>query len=100
MAQIALDAAKWLQPDDFYSALLPQLGAPSWHGHNLDALYDSIFVGDINRLNPPFRIIVNGTAALHHDMLNFLKIVADLFKSGRKETQREAYIEFAPPLSS
>lgn len=37
MKLIELDASGWTKPLDFYLALLPQLGAPDWHGLNLDA---------------------------------------------------------------
>jgi len=32
----------------FYEAFLSQVKAPDWHGHNLDALADSIISGGIN----------------------------------------------------
>jgi RNAse (barnase) inhibitor barstar len=60
MQEIVLSGAHWATHDDFYEALLPRLGAPDWHGHNLDALWDSITGGDINSVNPPFRIQING----------------------------------------
>ena len=56
---IRLDSSGWRTPADFYSALLPQLGAPSWHGRNLDALFDSLS-GGINRVEPPIRIELRG----------------------------------------
>lgn len=39
------------------------LQAPEWHGHNLDALADSIRGGDLNRVNPPFAVRIVGTPA-------------------------------------
>jgi RNAse (barnase) inhibitor barstar len=60
MLEITLSGAHWTAPDDFYNALLPSLGAPDWHGHNLDALWDSITGGDINAVNPPFRVKIAG----------------------------------------
>jgi hypothetical protein len=38
--------------------VLKALGAPVWHGHNLDALTDSITGGDLNVVNAPLRIRV------------------------------------------
>ena len=58
MQEIVLSCADWTTPEDFYQCLLPLLGAPDWHGHNLDALWDSITCGGINRVNPPFKILV------------------------------------------
>ena len=60
MQEITLSGAQWSTPDDFYNALLPSLGAPEWHGHNLDALWDSITGGDINLVNPPFMVSITG----------------------------------------
>jgi RNAse (barnase) inhibitor barstar len=73
-----------------------QLGAPSWHGHTLDALHDSIFAGEINEIEPPFRIVVRNTAKLHNDLKAILRQAGGLFDDGRKETGLEAYFEFRP----
>ena len=91
MKLIRLDASDWSSPDDFYSALLPQLGAPSWHGRNLDALEDSLR-GGINRIEPPFRIEVGGTESLASEMREFLEKVASVFHDIQAETK--ATIEF------
>jgi RNAse (barnase) inhibitor barstar len=64
MREIVLSGARWTAPDDFYEALLPSLGAPDWHGHNLDALWDSITGDDINQIKPPFRVRVIGSDAM------------------------------------
>jgi hypothetical protein len=48
---IDLDASNWKTIDDFYDALLPELGAPDWHGHNANALNDSVIWGGINAVN-------------------------------------------------
>ena len=64
MQEIVLSGANWTTPEDFYDALLPSLGAPSWHGHNLDALWDSILGNDINQIKPPFRIQIDGIDAM------------------------------------
>jgi RNAse (barnase) inhibitor barstar len=60
MKHLQLDATNWRSADDFYDALLAALGAPDWHGHNLDALWDSIVTGSINEVEPPFAIEVLG----------------------------------------
>jgi RNAse (barnase) inhibitor barstar len=58
--RIILDGVAWQTGDDFYDALLDALGAPVWHGHNLDAINDSFTNGNINRVNPPFAISIIG----------------------------------------
>lgn len=60
MKVIAIEAHDWLAPSDFYDSLLSALGAPGWHGQNVNALIDSIIHGDINEVEPPFRVEVSG----------------------------------------
>jgi RNAse (barnase) inhibitor barstar len=60
MKEIVLSGVHWTTEQDFYNALLLSLGAPDWHGHNLDALWDSITGGDINQVKLPFRIVIAG----------------------------------------
>jgi RNAse (barnase) inhibitor barstar len=38
----------------FFSAV----GAPEWHGRNLDALADSISGGSINQVEVPYRLVI------------------------------------------
>ena len=52
MRIIELDATKWKTYDDFYNAPLPSIGAPKWHGQNLNALVDSMIWGGINAVDP------------------------------------------------
>ena len=92
MKIISLDASAWRSPEDFYSALLPQLGAPSWHGRNLDALDDSLGGGGINSLEPPFRVEVSSADGLPEPMCHFLFEVERVFRDVRAETNKE--IEF------
>ena len=56
MREIRLSAEEWTTAEDFYAALLGALGAPEWHGHTMDALWDSMTGGDINAVNPPYRV--------------------------------------------
>ncbi len=56
MIDIVISAAELKTPDDFYVAFLSAVGAPPWHGHNLDALWDSIVTGSINRIEPPNQV--------------------------------------------
>lgn len=90
MKIIDLDASDWRTPDDFYTALLPQLGAPDWHGRNLDALADSLY-GGINKLEPPFRVVVACTSNLRPDLKAFLAQVTEVFLCAR--TQHGASVE-------
>jgi hypothetical protein len=58
MRTIELDAAVWKTALDFYDALLAALGAPMWHGRNINALIDSMIWGGINEVAPPYTIRV------------------------------------------
>ena len=78
MKEIRLDASKWKTSEDFYDALLPALGAPAWHGRNLDALNDSIGSGDINEVRLPFRFLLVGTDIVPPELRSYLKKFADL----------------------
>jgi RNAse (barnase) inhibitor barstar len=49
MREIMICAAELETPDDFYTAFLTAVGVPPWHGHNLDALWDSIVAGSPHR---------------------------------------------------
>jgi RNAse (barnase) inhibitor barstar len=98
MRLIELDATRWTRPKQFYRALLSALGAPVWHGHNLDALNDSIFGGHINQVEPPFRIIIKGGDELDPAMRELLKEASSMFSDGRTETGLDAYLEIQPSL--
>ncbi len=69
--------------EDFYQQLLPQLKAPSWHGHNLDALNDSIVTGNINGVEPPYCIINTGVTDINPALQPFYKNVNDILKSAK-----------------
>lgn len=57
---LTLDATTWRKPDDIYTAFFAVVGAPAWHGRNLDALNDSIVGGCINEIEYPYRIEIRG----------------------------------------
>jgi RNAse (barnase) inhibitor barstar len=86
MREIRLDGSRWRNPEDFYDGLLPALGAPEWHGRNLDALNDTIAGGDINAVNPPFAVRITGAGAMSDEarryVARFVELVADLRAGG------------------
>jgi len=72
----------WLEissPEKFYELFFSLVGAPEWHGDNLNALYDSIVIGQINKLRPPFIIENINVSETHGEMKNFQKMVLDIF---------------------
>jgi len=90
MKVIRLDASGWRSPEDFYSALLPQLEAPDWHGRNLNALEESLRDGDINKVEPPFKVVVKDAPS---EMGDFLSEVAAVFNDVRDATRAEISFE-------
>ena len=90
MRRIVLDAAGWHDSADFYDALLPALGAPEWHGRNLDALLDSLS-SDINSVEPPFIVELLHTSTRNDQLKNFLADVVETF--GYARTERDSDVE-------
>jgi RNAse (barnase) inhibitor barstar len=94
MTEICLNAAHWHDKDDFYNALLPALGAPPWHGHNLDALNDTIGGDDINDVKLPFHIRIVNIAALPPEMLAVLKEIDEPITDLRNRHGKEVSVTF------
>jgi RNAse (barnase) inhibitor barstar len=86
MKEIELDATLWRSRDDFYDALLPRLGAPTWHGRNLDALNDSIGSDNINAVRLPYAIRIfnssNAPSEVRAYIESFAALIAGLRASG------------------
>ena len=60
MKELVLNAREWKTTADIYDALFRAIEAPSWHGRNFNALRDSIAGGDVNRVELPYRIVIDG----------------------------------------
>jgi RNAse (barnase) inhibitor barstar len=78
MKEIRLDASRWKTREDFYDALPPALGAPVWHGRNLDALNDSISSDEMNEVRLPIRFLLVATDTVPPELRSYLKKFADL----------------------
>ena len=88
MDDIHLDGRSWQSADDFYAAYLTAVGAPEWHGHNLDALWDSLTGGDINQRNPPFRIRIRGLEQMRPEAKQTMERFASLVEQAKAEGHR------------
>ena len=64
MNELRMNGSKWKSADNFYDALFRVLGAPQWHGRNFNALRESLAEGDINSVEPPFRIVITGGSTM------------------------------------
>src|ERR1700758_165329 len=64
MRELILNGADWATRDDVYDAFFRAVGAPEWHGRNLDALADSIRGGSIIRWKCRIDWLLKATKAL------------------------------------
>jgi RNAse (barnase) inhibitor barstar len=92
MKEIALDASAWRNRDDFYDAILPALGAPAWHGRNLDALNDSISADDILTIRLPLRIWITNSTSAPTALQQYLFKFADLVTGLRNNRACDVYV--------
>ena len=88
MKVIELNATEWKTYDYFYNALLPSVGAPTWHGQNLNALVDSMIWGGINALEPPYTIKIVGTKMLAGHIRNHVETARRALAEARADYQK------------
>lgn len=86
MKELVLNGAEWAAKDDVYDAFFRAVGAPEWHGRNLDALADSISGGSINQVEVPYRLVIENydTIGPHAKPMtdNLIKLIRDLAAEG------------------
>lgn len=85
MKVISLDASTWRSAQDFYNAVLPELGAPKQHGTNINALVESMVWGGINKLDPPYKIEIMNTGSLPTCVMDEIRAIADFTIESRAE---------------
>lgn len=85
LSLIRLDARGWERREDFWTALLPALGAPDWHGPNLDALYDGLVAGE-NRVRPPVTVEIVVSTPLPAPLTAYLARVRGVFADAARDT--------------
>ena len=85
-----MDGAAWNSKDDVYDAFFRVVGAPAWHGRNLDALNDSIANGEINKVEVPYRLVI-----LNFDLIGAgaKKMAADFLGLVREINRRGVPVE-------
>jgi RNAse (barnase) inhibitor barstar len=85
---LELNAQKWRSASDFYDTFFKTVGAPLWHGKNLNALSDSIGTGRINAIEVPYKIQIknwNSTQSnseLSKVIQGFSELIASLQSNG------------------
>lgn len=85
MKDIRLSGKEWQNPDNFWDDFLESLGAPEWHGRNLDALHDSIGTGSINKIEVPYRIVVQDVSSLPKSVVFLLYRIDQLIVEMRSD---------------
>lgn len=98
MRVLTIDGAGLQTVDDAYSALFPAWEAPTWHGRNFNALRDSLLIGSINAIEPPFLIVVCNSNRLGPGAKQLLKHFDDLLHEIREDLRsaaREIEIRFS-----
>jgi RNAse (barnase) inhibitor barstar len=84
MREIVLDGSNWVRPGDFYEAFLHEVGAPAWHGHNFNALRDSIATGKVNAIEVPYLIKIKNYALIGEEAKQIVKAFVELIKKLRE----------------
>ena len=86
LKELPLDGTEWQSKDDVYNSFFRVVGAPDWHGKNLDALNDSIANGSINQVEVPYRLVIKNydkIGAGAKQMANdFIELVRDIAAGG------------------
>jgi RNAse (barnase) inhibitor barstar len=80
MREIVMDGGKWAAADDVYNTFFQAVGAPSWHGHNFNALRDSISVGRINEIEVPYLIRIRNYASIGPEAKSMARDFVELIK--------------------
>ncbi len=62
LMEIALDGRGWETELDLIEAVIEGVDGPFWHGRNYNALYDSLVVGSINGIDPPYDFVIKPPA--------------------------------------
>lgn len=95
---ITLDATTWREVSDFYDALLPAIGAPHWHGKNINALIDSMVWGGINTIEPPYTVRIihadNLPSRVKQEVADTARYVLEARGEYRQERAEDVVVAF------
>ena len=98
MRTIELKGQSWTSVLDFYAALLAALKAPSWHSESIGAAIDSIIGGGINKIEPPYRIVVRGASALPAEIRHEIELLAVTLRHHREIRRRRKEADVEAPI--
>jgi RNAse (barnase) inhibitor barstar len=86
MRELTMDASEWRTLDELYLSFFRAVGAPDWHGRNLDAVRDSVGAGSINQIEVPYRLVVKNYRVVDPAMREtsdiFIEVIRELAQEG------------------
>lgn len=97
MRDVVIDTSGWLSGADFMDGVLRALRAPEWHGPNWNALRDSIIVGDINDVEPPYRFCLIGDSPPPAELRQWICDLVAMVQEAR-DRGRDIEITVSPSL--
>ena len=91
--EIVIDWKEIQSEDQFYDYFLPKVSAPSWHGRNLNALGDSIVTGDVNGIEPPYKIVIKNKECVSVNLQEFQDKVIAIFSEAIEDNREIELLE-------
>ncbi len=85
--ELVIDWAQIKDKDSLYDTLFEQLNSPSWHGRNLNALRDSVIVGDINGVEPPYKVLIRNENEIVESLVELAEGVKEVFVDASRENE-------------
>ena len=85
MKTILIDWSVIRDREGFYATVLPQTEAPSWHGHNLDAINDSWVTGGICTSGPPYSFVFRRSEDITPDLREFAETISEIAQDSVQE---------------
>ena len=82
---IVIDWAQVKNMDSLYDSLFEQLNSPSWHGRKLNALRDSVIGGDINGVEPPYKVMIKNESQIPGELADFSEGVKEVLIDANRE---------------
>lgn len=96
MRVIELDAKSWKIYEDYADALRMALGSPRGHGSSVNAFIDSMVYGGMNKINPPYKIIIKNTKNLSKDIVEEIEALKQSLPQSWADEEDEIKIILEP----
>ena len=89
MKVLVIDVAAAAEKLDLIELLLTVMGAPQWHGRNLDALDESVAYGGNDTVEPPYSVKFINAGNLSPDLKHELERIKEIFTDARNHEGRQ-----------